>query len=346
MKTKLMFAACLCLTTILSCKKETALQKSYTDLNAIAQPVTLPKVNESVAQRLYDTVADIRAAFITQLATDYPGLKSQMDADWKTYIETTDTALQQSALNKFNQLYYTPVLNTWNKVAPSSTSITNRYSAILGSTPFVTGPFGTITILSSEVTPGSIPDYPNDSTKGYIACPQLTKNESCGAIAANTILHSAYSTTVDMRASLAGGCNITTTCGIKTNLPDRVYRYLAVKTRCNYSDFHCIAGAFIGGSYAQATFSLGIDVDGVNTMNREIINASVVAPIIWYAEASMPITFNTELPIAMRNDAGLTMGEYHAYSKTTNVVSTGGVITGSISDTHFSKNYTTIYYTK
>lgn len=346
MKTKLIYATFFCLTAILSCKKENALQKNYTELNAIAQPIDLPKVNESIAQRLYDTVADIRAAFITQLATDYPGLKSQMDADWKTYIETTDTALQQSALNKFNQLYYTPVLNTWNKIAPSISTLNARYSAILGSTPFVTGPFGTITVLSNEVPNGVLPDYPNDSTKGYIACNQLSKNESCGAIAANTIVHGAYSTTVDMRASLAGGCNITTTNGIKTNLPDRVYRYLSVKTRCNYSDFHCIAGAFIGGSYAQASFSLGIDIDGVNTMNREIINASVVAPIIWYAEASMPISFNTELPIAIRNDAGLAIGEYHAYTKTTNQVSTGGVITGSISDTHFSKNYTTLYYTK
>ncbi len=332
----------LCLLLFSACKKDK--DRDYGSLAALEQSVTLPVIDSAKAMALYAAVAAERTLLLNQLETDYPGLKAQMDYDAQQITQTDDSANRAALIQDFIASYEAQVTTSWNNSGLSIATLTAKYAQVLGDLPFTVGPFGQVYTTQSATAAVYQSPFPDDSLTTYGGTPLFNSDNNCAGIVISQNTHDEFINRVRMFSTTGGGCWTRNTGGATITVPSTSqYRHIHTRFEINRSWFECISWAVGGGSVAGAKLSVFANKHSFGTpITRELVAISAVAPLIWYAQVIHEIPSGTALEIAMPTEQPLYAGEYRAYVRTENYVSTGGAITGTHSECDFSKYRTLV----
>lgn len=333
----------LALFLVSACKKEDK-GRDYAAINAIEQPVVLAYIDSSKALALFDAVATERQILLNKLEQLYPGLKTQMDNDAKQITETDDSATRALLLEDFDMSYHAQVKEAWDSSGISIASITSKYAQILGDIPFSVGEFGQIITEQVATAAEYRSPFPDDSIRTLIGTPLINSDNNCGGIIISSNIHDESTNQVRMFATFAGGCWTRNTGGVSINVPSTSqYKHLYARFEAIDSWMECNSWSLVAGSVSSAKLTTYIQKYPVGTpVTRDVVAVSAVAPIIWYARSKFEISSAFPIEIAMPTESPYYAGEYRAYMRTENSVSTFGAVCGTHSECSFSKNRTTI----
>lgn len=339
---KNIIAFTLLLLFISSCKKET-IKQDYSIMQNTDVPNTFAGINESIADQIYAAVAPQRRAFENLLEANYPGLKMQMDADYKIIATEPDSATAASMLTTFIQTYYTPVNNTWVALQITNDSLNNLYAPIFGSTNFTVGQFGAIT--TANYLPYALPsgNYPDESTTAFAGSTDFSQQDGCSGAIGNTISNNANGSHVLLQVAPAGGCSISTLTSVSKYLPNLNYLFVSAKFRFASSQLSCTAYSADSACFVASDLTGVISRNGVNVNSRVFASVGAMAPIAWFATAERNMPGGAEYMISVRNDNSLPGGTYKMETKVANSVRCVNSLAASSSEHWVSRTMTTVY---
>ncbi|MCX6198936.1 MAG: hypothetical protein NTY88_06910 [Bacteroidetes bacterium] len=339
---KNIIAFTLLLLFVSSCKKETT-QQDYSIMQNTDVPNTFSGINESIADQIYAAVAPQRRAFENLLEANYPGLKLQMDADYKIIATNPDSASAAIQLNTFIQTYHTPVNNTWQALQITNDSISNLYAAIFGNHNFTVGEFGTIT--AANYLPYAIPsgNYPAEATHGFGGSSDFSQQDGCSGAIGNAISNNANGSHVQLRVAPAGGCSISTLTGVSQSLPNLNYYFVSAKYRFFASRLNCTAYSADSACFVTADLTGLISLNGVAVNSRDLVSIGAMAPIGWFATVERTIPAGAEYMVSVRNDNSLPGGNYKMETKVTNRVRCNNSLVVSSCEHWVSRAMTTVF---
>lgn len=327
-----------------SCKKETA--RNYDLLNKKAETLAFVKLDSAKTAAIYNAVASERTIFLNQLEQDYPGLKDQMDNDIQVILSTNDSSTRLALIEDFDQSYYQQVHTAWNNAGIDLSTLENKYRLILGNVPFSVGEFGTLTLSQTDEQNNQLPSFPDDSIAQFVQWQLNWHDDACGGINGNNIHHDYFGCIVNLRSSLAGGCSINTYHNRSINMPSHIYQYYAFTGRFNHTWLSADAFAVIGGGSASTSLKWNVEFNGDVLNSRDLASVCAIAPIIWHTHVEITIPSTTEYIISARQPDGFPTGVTTIKSTVNNQTVTGGIITGSFSDSYMSLSRSKITLTK
>ncbi|MFN8323108.1 MAG: hypothetical protein U0T74_10660 [Chitinophagales bacterium] len=314
-----------------SCKKETA--RNYGVLNRKIQSVQLLTLDSTKSAQIYQAFSTERTVFLTRLEQDYPGLMAQMESDVSLIIGATDSATREALIQDFDQSYYQQVKTTWNNTGINVTDIENKYRLLLGNDiPFIVGEFGTLLINQSDEANTVIPSFADDTIMSFINWGLNWHDDACGGFSSNSILVNVFGNTTHLAAATAAGCGIDANHTQTIHIPSGIYKYVTATSKFNYSFLDCISFAVLGGGTASSKITYSLEHNGELLNQRDYYSVSVIAPIIWYARAQRSIPFSTTMTISAADANAFPGGIVKLKSTVNNFAASGGVITGSFSD--------------
>jgi hypothetical protein len=332
---------------IASCKKDKG--RDYSSLSNLEQSTSLVYLDSAKAVALYNAVATERNTLLAKLENDYPGLKAQMDYDGKIITETNDSAQRVALIEDFNASYYNQVKQTWNNSGISLSAIKDKYTQILGNIPFTVGEFGQVSLMQEATVAEYRSPFPDDSVTVFEGTPVFNSDNNCGGIVISQNTQDEFTNRVRMFSTFAGGCWARNSGGAKVTVPGSSnYKYVHAKFQLYSSYMECIAWAIGAASVSSARLSLYIEKSSlaIPPVVRYVTSASATAPLIWYAQSTAEIPSGAEYEVALQTPQPLYGGEYRAFVRTENEISTGGAVSGVHSESNFVKYRTTLRMVK
>lgn len=331
-----------------ACKKDKG--RDYSSLTNLEQSTPALYIDSAKAVALYNAVATERNTLLAKLETDYPGLKAQMEYDAKIITETTDSAQRVALIEDFNASYYNQVKQTWNNSGISLTALKDKYTQILGNLPFTVGEFGQVTVVQVQEGTAAVyqSPFPDDSVTVFEGTPLFNSDNNCGGIIISENTQDDFVNRVRMFSTLAGGCWTRNSGGAKVSVPGSSnYQHVHANFQLYSSYMECIAWALGAGSVSSARLSVFIEkAFTTDPVVRYVASASATAPLIWYAQSKAEIPSGAQYEVAIPTPQPLYAGEYRAFVRTENQISTGGAICGVHSESNFLKYRTTMRMVK
>ena len=293
-----------------SCKKEKT-TRDYSALNDISTSTTLPVIDSTTAQQLFDLVATDRNAFNARLEINYPGLKDAMDADIATILSTYDSAQRETLMQNFDVAYNSQVQVTWNDVSSSFGNLQDRYRTVLGDIPFTVGDFGTIAIIGTPQV-YVVPAYPFDSSIAFLGYADFAKTDGCGALAGNVSNVNAGGVYLNQQKATAQGCGLMGSESVSTTFGNRNVIYYSSQFAVGLAKVSAttFATGSFGGYCSSSIDAVITNGSGTALNTRAVLTASAIAPIVGRAHVVHEIAAGTRFDISARNDFGFVGGTY------------------------------------